>query len=276
MQIKQLELKAIDIRMRALRMIYESKAGHLGGSMSMVDILVALYYHKMNVRPENWQKIDRDRFILSKGHSVETLYCVLADLGFFDPAELDGYSGFGSRLFGHPTVKVPGVEMCSGALGHGLSAAVGMALGAKRSGMNCGVYTIMGDGEQAEGSVWEAAMAAGNYGLDNLTAVVDRNMLQITGCTEDVMRLESLADKYRAFGWSVEEIDGNDMKRVVTALDRLPFERGKPSLILAHTVKGKGVSFAENQVKWHHGIPNEAQYREAMAALEAKRRETAA
>lgn len=151
-----------------------------------------------------------------------------------------------------------------------------MALGAKRSGMNCSVYTIMGDGEQAEGSVWEAAMAAGNYGLDNLTAVVDRNMLQITGCTEDVMRLESLADKYRAFGWSVEEIDGNDMKSVVTALDRLPFERGKPSLILAHTVKGKGVSFAENQAKWHHGIPNEVQYREAMTALEAKRRETAA
>ena len=181
MTTSELSIKANEIRARALRMIFEAKTGHLGGTMSMTDILVALYYRKMNIDPQNPHKEDRDRFILSKGHSVETLYCVLADMGFFPKEELSSYSAFGSRLFGHPTVKVPGVEICSGALGHGESAAVGMALAAKRYGIGSRVYVIMGDGEQAEGSVWEAAMAASNYKLDNLTAILDRNMLQITG-----------------------------------------------------------------------------------------------
>lgn len=273
MTTSELSIKANEIRARALRMIFEAKTGHLGGTMSMTDILVALYYRKMNIDPQNPHKEDRDRFILSKGHSVETLYCVLADMGFFPKEELSSYSAFGSRLFGHPTVKVPGVEICSGALGHGESAAVGMALAAKRYGIGSRVYVIMGDGEQAEGSVWEAAMAASNYKLDNLTAILDRNMFQITGCTEDVMALESLADKYRAFGWSVREIDGNDMEQIVSTLDALPFEKGKPSLILAHTVKGKGICFAENQAKWHHGVPSHEQYSEAAAMLEAQRQE---
>lgn len=259
--------------MRALQMIYQAKAGHLGGTMSVVDILVALYYHKMNVDPSNPAIENRDRFILSKGHSVESLYCVLADKKFFPETELEKYSSFGSRLFGHPTVKVPGIEICSGALGHGMPAAVGMAIGARLSGIENMTYAVMGDGEQAEGAIWEAAMAAANYKLDNLVGIVDRNMLQISGCTEDVMALESLADKWRAFGWSVKEIDGNDMEQVVAALDALPFEKGKPSLILAHTVKGKGICFAENIAKWHHGVPNEEQYEEAMALLGKQRQE---
>ena len=273
MQLKELELKANEIRTRALRMIFEAKTGHLGGTMSMTDILVALYYYKMNIDPKDPDKRDRDRFILSKGHSVETLYCVLADKGYFPKEELEGYSAFGSRLFGHPTIKVPGVEVCSGALGHGEPVAVGMAIGAKKSNLTSKVYFMMGDGEQAEGSVWEAAMAAANYKLDNLVGILDRNMLQITGPTEEVMALENLADKWRAFGWSVREIDGNDMEQVVAALDAVPFEKRKPSLILAHTVKGKGICFAENISKWHHGVPNEAQYEEALAILKKQRQE---
>ena len=273
MQLQELKLKAIDIRMRALKMIYQAKAGHLGGTMSVVDVLVALYYYKMNVDPSNPTNENRDRFILSKGHSVESLYCVLADKEFFPETELEKYSSFGSRLFGHPTVKVPGIEICSGALGHGMPAAVGMAIGARMSGIENMTYAVMGDGEQAEGAIWEAAMAAANYKLDNLVGIVDRNMLQISGCTEDVMALESLADKWRAFGWSVKEIDGNDMEQVVAALDELPFEKGKPSLILAHTVKGKGICFAENIAKWHHGVPSEEQYEEAMSLLGKQRQE---
>lgn len=273
MQIKELELKAVDIRLRALRLIYEAGTGHLGGTMSAADILVALYYYKMRVDPQNPLLPDRDRFILSKGHSVESLYCILADRGFFPPEELDSYSQFGSRLFGHPTVKVPGIEICSGALGHGLPAAVGMALGARKSGLSSKVYVVMGDGEQAEGSNWEAAMAAANYGTDNLIAILDRNMLQITGCTEDVMALGDVAEKYRAFGWSVKEIDGNNMQQIVDALDAAPFEVGKPSLILAHTIKGKDICFAENLAKWHHGIPNKDQYEAAVAFLENKKQE---
>lgn len=273
MQLYELELKANEMRARALRMIYESRTGHLGGSMSVMDILVALYYHKMNINPKRPDMPERDRFILSKGHSVEGLYCILADLGFFPEEELNAYSSFGSRLFGHPTVKVPGVEICSGALGHGEPVAVGMAIGARKAGIDNKTYFIMGDGEQAEGSVWEAAMAGANYKLDNLVGILDRNGLQITGSTEDVMALESLAEKWRAFGWSVREIDGNNMEQIVETLDSIPFEKGKPSLILAHTVKGKGICFAENNHKWHHGVPNEEQYTQAMEVLEKQRQE---
>lgn len=273
MQLYELKLKANEMRARALRMIFESKTGHLGGSMSVMDILVALYYHKMNIDPKQPDMPDRDRLILSKGHSVEGLYCILADLGFFPEKELDDYSSFGSRLFGHPTVKVPGVEICSGALGHGEPVAVGMAIGARKAGIDNKTYFIMGDGEQAEGSVWEAAMAGANYKLDNLVGILDRNGLQITGSTEDVMALEGLADKWRAFGWSVRDIDGNNMEQIVETLDAVPFEKGKPSLILAHTVKGKGVCFAENNHKWHHGVPNEEQYTQAMEVLEKQRQE---
>lgn len=273
MQLYELELKANEMRARALRMIYESRTGHLGGSMSVMDILVALYYHKMNINPKRPDMPERDRFILSKGHSVEGLYCILADLGFFPEEELNAYSSFGSRLFGHPTVKVPGVEICSGALGHGEPVAVGMAIGARKAGIDNKTYFIMGDGEQAEGSVWEAAMAGANYKLDNLVGILDRNGLQITGSTEDVMALESLTEKWRAFGWSVREIDGNNMEQIVETLDAVPFEKGKPSLILAHTVKGKGICFAENNHKWHHGVPNEEQYTQAMEVLEKQRQE---
>lgn len=267
MQENNLKKKAIQIRKQALHTIYTAKAGHLGGTMSMVDVLVALFYDKMNYDPQNPKLPSRDRFVLSKGHSVESYYQVLADVGFFPAEELEHYCQYGSRLIGHPNCKVPGVELCTGALGHGLSAGVGMALGSRMDGYENFIYVMMGDGEQAEGSVWEAAMAAANYKLDHLVAIVDRNMLQISGCTEEVMALENLADKWRSFGWHVEEMDGNNMAAVQATLKKLPFEKNKPSLILAHTVKAKGICFAENIAKWHHGVPNAEQYQQAMEHL---------
>ena len=202
-------------RAELLTMIVEAKTGHTGGSLSSVDILTALYYGVMNIDPKlsNWP--DRDRFVLSKGHSVEGYLCVLADKGFFPKSELKTFSKYKSRLIGHPSNKVPGMEICSGALGHGLSVAVGMALGAKKTCRDYKTYVLMGDGELAEGSVWEAAMAAANYKLDNLTAIIDRNGLQISGSTEDVMRLEQLADKWKAFGWVVSEVDGHDIYALI-------------------------------------------------------------
>lgn len=273
MQTKELEKKAAEIRKKTLEMIYTAKAGHLGGSMSMVDILVVLFYDKMKYDPQNPSMPERDRFVLSKGHSVESYYNILADVGFFEPERLGTYSRYGSDFIGHPTNKIPGIEICTGALGHGLSCAVGMALGCRMEGLANDTYVMLGDGELAEGSVWEAAMAAAHYRLDRLVGIVDRNMLQISGCTEDVMRLESLTDKWKAFGWSVKEIDGNDIEEIKEAFQMLPFENGKPSMIIAHTVKGKGICFAENDAKWHHGIPNKEQYDEAMQELgEAIRR----
>ncbi len=272
MQTKELEKKAVEIRKKTLKMIFEAKAGHLGGTMSMADILVTLFYGRMNHDPKNPRMRTRDRFILSKGHSVESYYNVLADMGYFDPKELEQFSRYGSRLIGHPNNKVPGIEVCSGALGHGLSCGVGMALGCRMDGLSSYIYVMMGDGELAEGSVWEAAMAAAHYGLDHLVGIVDRNMLQISGTTEEVMRLENLAEKWEAFGWKVAEIDGNRIEDIRKVLDKLPLEKGKPNLILAHTVKAKGICFAENIAKWHHGVPNEEQYAEALKALEEEER----
>lgn len=271
-QVKELEKKAIEIRKKTLTMIYTAKAGHLGGTMSMVDILVTLFYDRMKYDPKNPKMEDRDRFVLSKGHSVESYYNVLADTGFFNPKELESYSKYGSKFIGHPTNKVPGIEICTGALGHGLSCAVGMALGSKMNHMGNYTYVIMGDGELAEGSIWEGAMAAANYELDHLIGIVDRNMLQISGCTEDVMKLENLADKWRSFGWNVKEIDGNSIPEIQKAFAEIPFEKGKPNLILAHTIKAKGICFAENIAKWHHGVPNEEQYKEAMEELDRAER----
>jgi transketolase len=264
--LEYLETKAAQIRCGLLNMIYKANSGHTGGSLSSVDILTVLYYDVLQIDPENPKAIERDRFIMSKGHSVEGLYTILADKGFFPKEELDGFNTFGSRLIGHPSVKVPGIELNTGALGHGLPCSVGMALAAKKDHLAAKVYCLMGDGEQAEGSVWEAAMAAPNFLLDNLTAIIDRNHLQISGDTEDVMKLESLADKWEAFGWDVHEVDGHDMKQLSTVLTqpRLP---GKPMMIIANTTKGKGVTFMENNPGWHHGVPSDAQLTQAVGEI---------
>lgn len=266
--IRELEKKAAMIRMDLLRMIYGAKTGHTGGSLSCTDILVALHYGFMKIDPQNPKWEERDRFIMSKGHSVEAYYSVLADLGFFPKEELAEFSRFNSRLIGHPNRKVPGVEMNTGALGHGLSLAVGMALAAKMDSRPIRVVTLMGDGEMAEGSVWEAAMAGGNYRLDNLIAIVDRNRLQISGNTENVMKLDSLRDKWSAFGWEVLEIDGNDMGQLLKTFEKLEGMHEKPVFIIANTTKGKGVSFMENVAKWHHGVPSKEQLEQALSELQ--------
>lgn len=263
----QLEKTALDIRKSLTTMIYEAKTGHIGGSLSSTDILTALYFRIMNLQPENPLWPLRDRFILSKGHSVESYYSALALRGFFPVERLKEFSRFGSDFTGHPNMNVPGVELATGALGHGLPVAAGMALAAKMSWQSYRVYTLMGDGEMAEGSNWEAAMAAGKYGLDNLIGIVDRNGLQISGSTEDVMPLENFAAKWEAFGWHVMEVDGNNMHALIEAFESIPVEKGRPHLLIAHTVKGKGISFMENKAQWHHGVLNDEQYAAAMEEL---------
>lgn len=269
MNITELKAKAAQIRMDLLNMIHTAKTGHTGGSLSNTDILTALYYRVLKLDPANPKWEERDRFIASKGHSVESLWSILADLGFFPKEELLTYSQFGTRLIGHPNNKVPGIEMNTGALGHGLPIAVGMALAAKRDQKSYRVFCLMGDGEQAEGSNWEAAMAGAHYKLDNLVGIIDRNRLQISGTTEEVMGLEPLEDKWAAFGWNVVSIDGNDMEALVEALEGVPSVPGKPTLLMANTVKGKGVSFAENVPHWHHHVPNEAELELALSELAA-------
>ncbi|OZB98236.1 transketolase [Paenibacillus sp. XY044] len=269
MDTRALKIKAAQIRMELLTIIHRAKTGHTGGSLSNTDILTALYYDVMNVDPANPKWGLRDRFIASKGHSVESLWCILADKGFFPKEELKTYSQFGTRLIGHPNNKVPGIEMNTGALGHGLPISAGMALAAKRDGLPYRVFCLMGDGEQAEGSNWEAAMAGAHYKLDNLIGIVDRNRLQISGTTEEVMGLDPLDEKWRAFGWHVVSIDGNDMDALVEAFRAAPLTVGKPTLVIANTVKGKGVSFAENVPAWHHHVPDDEQLKLALAELEA-------
>ncbi|WP_177217968.1 transketolase [Paenibacillus algorifonticola] len=269
MSINELKGKAAQIRMDLLRMIHGAKTGHTGGSLSNTDILTALYYKIMNIDPARPKWQERDRFIASKGHSVESLWCILADRGFFPKEELATFSQFGTRLIGHPNNKVPGIEMNTGALGHGLAISVGMALAAKKDARASRVFCLMGDGEQAEGSVWEAAMAGAHYKLDNLVGIIDRNRLQISGTTEEVMGLEPLEEKWAAFGWHVVSIDGNDMGALVEAFEAAPAAAGKPTLVMANTVKGKGVSFAENVPHWHHHVPNDAELAQALAELEA-------
>lgn len=265
-----LRKKAISVRRDLLTMIFHGKAGHTGGALSSVDILTALYWGVMNVDPRNPKWKERDYFIMSKGHSVEGLFCILADLGFYDKEELKTFNVFGTRFIGHPNNKIPGIEMNTGALGHGLSIATGIAKGVKMSGGKNRVFTLMGDGEQAEGSVWEAAMAAAHYKLDNLTAIIDRNRLQISGNTENVMALEPLAEKWAAFGWQVSEVDGHDVDNLAKVFSQKG--EGKPRMFIANTCKGKGVKEMENIAKWHHGVPDEKLYESAMKqCLESER-----
>jgi transketolase len=224
----------------------------------------------MNFDPGNPEMKEQDRFIMSKGHSVESYHAVLSRRGFFSEEVLDSYGDFKSILAGHPTRKVPGIEVNSGALGHGLSVGVGMALAAKRSGLSHWTYVLMGDGEHGEGSIMEAAAAAGHYKLDNLVAIIDRNRLQISGKTEDVMSIENLEAKYKACGWSVQSCNGHNMNELTAVLSKTPFEKGKPSFLIAHTVKGKGVSFMENKAAWHHKVPSAEELAQAMEELNLK------
>ena len=258
---------AVEVRKKLLQNIVKAGGGHTGGSMSSVDILVALYFEVMNIDPSNPQMEDRDRFIMSKGHSVESYHAVLSKRGFFSEDVLDSYGDFNSILAGHPTRKVPGIEINSGALGHGLSVGVGLALSAKRSGNSYRTFILMGDGEHGEGSIMEAAAAAGHYGLDNLVAIVDRNGLQISGKTEDVLSIENLEAKYRACGWDVRACNGHNMEELTFSLKEIPFQTGKPSLLIAHTVKGKGVSFMEDEAAWHHKVPSQEQLQQALEEL---------
>ncbi len=266
MNARQIQRLANERRADALTMIFRANTGHTGGAMSVLDIISALYYGVLNIRPDQPSWPNRDRFLLSKGHSVEGYFAILADCGFFQKAELLTFSQPGSRLIGHPSAKVPGVELCTGALGHGLSVGVGMAIAAKRSKAPYRTYVVMGDGEQAEGSVWEAAMAGAHYKLDNLFAIIDRNNLQISGPTEQVMALENFLAKWRAFGWDVDEVDGHDISALLAYFLSAKAQE-KPHCLIARTVKGKGLPFAENKPDWHHKVPTREQLFAAYEAL---------
>ena len=266
---KQLEKTACKVRMGIIEGVHSAKSGHPGGSLSCADILTYLYFSKMNIDPNNPKMEDRDRFVLSKGHAAPALYSVLANRGYFDTELLKTLRQIGSILQGHPDMKhIPGVDMSSGSLGQGISAAVGMALSAKHFGNDFKVYSVLGDGEIEEGQVWEAAMFAANKGLDNLTAFVDYNNLQIDGSIEEVNSAAPIDKKFEAFNWHTIVIDGHDFDQIEAALNEAETVN-KPVAFIAKTVKGKGVSFMENQVGWHGSAPNDEQYEQAMAELKA-------
>ena len=265
---KQLKIKACKARMGIIEGVFNAKSGHPGGSLSCVDIITYLYFHHMNIDPQNPKAEDRDRFVLSKGHAAPALYSVLALKGFFPVEQLKTLRKCDSMLQGHPSIKyTPGVDMCTGSLGQGISAACGMALGAKLGGKNYRVYTILGDGEIQEGQVWEAAMFASAKGLDNLVAVVDNNGLQIDGKVSEVNSPYPIAEKFKAFGWNVIEICAHSFDEIDAAFNAAAEFKGKPSAIIAGSVKGKGVSFMEDQVSWHGTAPNAEQYEQAMNEL---------
>ena len=262
MEITVERLKAIarEVRKNIITMITEARSGHPGGSLSCVEIITTLYFNEMNVSIEKKNDPDRDRFVLSKGHAAPALYSVLAEKGFFDKDELLGLRKLGSRLQGHPNMNtVPGVDMSTGSLGQGISASVGMALAGKLDKKDYRVYTLLGDGELAEGQVWEAAMLAGHYKLDNLTAFVDNNNLQIDGPVSEVLSPLPIPEKFVAFGWNVIEIDGHDFSAIYDALQQAKAYKGKPTMIVAHTVKGKGVCDMENVAEWHGKAPSAEQ-----------------
>ena len=265
-----LKAKVFDLRRDTVDIIVAGKGGHIGGDMSVMEILAALYFRVMNVSPERADDPDRDRFVLSKGHSMEAYYAVLCAKGFLDLEEVkEKFSKFGSSYIGHPNNKQPGIEMNSGSLGHGLPVCVGMALAGKMNKKEYRVYTVMGDGELAEGSVWEGAMAANQYHLDNLCAVVDRNRLQISGCTEDVMGHDDLAERFSSFGWHVISVRGNDLDELLQAFSEASQTKGKPSVIIANTTKGYGSPVMENKANWHHKVPTQEEYNQIISDFAA-------
>lgn len=267
--ITELKSKANKIRKDIVRMITEAKSGHPGGSLSAVDVVTALYFKVMRHNPENPKWEDRDRFILSKGHAAPLLYSVLAESGYFEVKELLTLRKLGSRLQGHPDMKrLPGIEISTGSLGHGLSVGNGMAIAGKLNRKDFRVYVLLGDGECQEGQVWEAAMTASHYKLDNVTAILDYNGLQIDGPVKDVMDIAPIFKKWRAFGWNVVEINGHDFKEILDSFEKIKKLKGKPSIIIAHTTKGKGVSFMENVVDFHGKAPTKEQMVQALKELE--------
>ena len=272
--MEHLKALSFELRKDAVNMIMEAGTGHIGGDMSVMDILVALYFKHMYISPDNMDSPERDRFVLSKGHSMEAYYAVLAAKGFLDIKDVRAnFSKFGSKYIGHPNNKLPGIEMNSGSLGHGLPVCVGMALAGRMDGRSYRVYTVMGDGELAEGSVWEGAMAAGHYGLDNLCAVVDRNHLQISGNTEVVMRQECQKERWESFGWHAIQADGNDIDSLDRAFREAKSVKGKPSVVIADTVKGYGSALMENKAEWHHKVPSREEYEQIIKDLEERKEE---
>lgn len=267
-----LTAKAMELRQEVIRMIVAGKGGHIGGDMSVMDILVSLYFHEMNISPENREDPKRDKFVLSKGHSVEALYAVLAAKGFFPMEQVIGeFSRFGSPFIGHPNNKLPGIEMNSGSLGHGLPVCVGMALAEKMNQSSARVYVVMGDGELAEGSVWEGVMAASQYKLDNLCAVVDRNRLQISGNTEDVMHHDDLTKRFESFGWQVVSVNGNDISQLNQAFEKARTVQGRPTVVIANTIKGYGSPVMENKANWHHKVPSTEEMEQILKDLEERK-----
>lgn len=264
--------RSFDLRRDCVDIIVAGGGGHIGGDMSMMDVLSYLYFDEMNISPENMADPNRDRFVLSKGHSMEAYYAVLCAKGFLDLEDVKkNFSKFGSKYIGHPNNKLPGIEMNSGSLGHGLPVCVGMALAGKMDGQDYRVYTVMGDGELAEGSVWEAAMSASQFNLDNLCAVIDRNHLQISGNTEDVMHQDSLQQRWTAFGWNVITVNGHDYKAIAKAFADARASKGKPTVLIAETIKGYGSAVMENKASWHHHVPTQEEYDQIIADFAARK-----
>lgn len=268
--INELRVKAKEIRKTVLKILANAGSGHTGGSLSLTEILITLYFYKMRYDPKRpgWEM--RDRAVLSKGHGCSALYTVFAEVGYFPKKELMTFRKFGSRLQGHPQLGLPGLEASTGSLGQGLSIANGMALAARMDKKDIRVYCMMGDGELNEGQIWEAAMSTSHYNLDNVCGIVDFNKQQIDGWCRDVMNLEPLAEKWRSFGWHVLECDGHNFKELMDALDEAEKIKNKPTVILAHTIKGKGVSFIENQPKWHGIAPKKDELERALKELDEK------
>lgn len=265
---KNVELLATGIRRIALELVFKSKSSHIGGALSMADLLSVLYEEFLRITPETVNHPMRERFILSKGHACTGLYAVLALKGFYPVSELDSYAQNGNRFLTHATHFVPGVELSAGSLGHGLPVACGLALGAKRKNENWRTYCLVSDGEMDEGSNWEAILFAGHNHLSNLCLIIDYNKIQSLGFTKDILNLEPLSDKLKAFNWNVIEIDGHDYSMIRQALNDAQIEKNKPTVIIAHTVKGKGVSFMENELLWHYRNPNEEQLKSALKELQ--------
>lgn len=270
--ISSLKEKAKLIRKHIIKMLVKAAGGHFGGSLSSVEILVSLYFHILRIDPKNPRWEDRDRFVLSKGHACAALCPVLAEQGFFSPELLLTFNKLDSPFGMHPDMhKIPGCDMSTGSLGHGLPVGLGMALMAKLDKKGYRVFVLLGDGELQEGSVWEAAMAASHYKLDNLTAIVDRNRIELDGATEEIIGLEPLSEKWQSFGWKVKEIDGHNIRKIIETLKDLPFVVNKPSVVIAYTVKGKGISFVENTHDWHYAKMSEEQAQRALVELSGEK-----
>jgi len=270
--IQELNRQAQELRLRALEMIYRRGQGHPGGALSAAEIIAVLYFHHLRIDASNPEWPGRDRFILSKGHACAILYPALVHLGYFPQEELETWGHLGGRLQAHPDrLKTPGIDMTTGLLGHGISVGIGLALAGRLKGLYYRTYVLLGDGECQSGVIWEGAMAAAKYRLSNLTAIVDYNRIQLDGPVEEIMSLEPFVEKWKSFRWAVREIDGHNMRQILNTLDEIEEIHGQPSVIIAQTTKGKGVSFMENKAEWHGKAPNEEQYLQAVAELRKSR-----